>query len=210
MSSVAFTDFFPDILPFVVGCPDPTAINAIRNTCINFCSQTNVWQETQDAESVTANSLPYDLTGPSQSMVIQIMSCKVDGILLDPVTLDYLDSRFPNWEDTTGSPHFYFKPNTAQLSLYPLPERASVLRLRVSYAPTRDSLLIDSAIRDNNTPVIASGALAALLMIPGQSWSDPKLALYHAAIYAAGVTETLNDTQKSFSRARNRVRSHPF
>ena len=210
MTSVAYTRFLPDVQTSLTGCPIPTAINAIRNAAIDFCTKTNVWQETQDVEMVAATGLPMDLTGPTEAMVIQVLSCKVDGRLLEPVTIDYLDSRHHNWEEHTGTPLVYFQPNTAQLTLYPLPANAVPLRLRVAYAPTRVSNGLDSALYDNNLTTIAAGALAALMVIPEVPWSNAKLAMYYAAIYSFGVDEALSNTQKSFTRARNRVRSNPF
>lgn len=210
MTTIAYTQFLPEVEPLVLQCPIPTIINAIRNTAINFCTSTNVWQETQDAESVGASGLPLDLTGPAEALVIQVLSCKVNGVLVDPVTIDYLDSQFINWEVATGTPRHYFMPNTAQLNLHPLPIGVVFVKLRTAYAPTRASTGIDAAIYENNLTTIAAGALCSLLMIPDVPWSNPKMALYFSAIYSSDATEALANTQKSFTRARNRVRSNPF
>jgi hypothetical protein len=210
MTTVAFEDFLPQVAPLVLMCPNPMVVNAIRNTAIDFCTRTNVWQETQDTESATAIGLPLDLSAPVGAMVVLVLACKIDGQLIPPVTIDYLDDRHPNWEVATGTPSNYFQPNTAQLGLYPKPVAAVNVTLRVAYAPTRASTGIDSAIYENNLTTIAAGALASLLVMPGVAWSNPELALYYAAIYAAGTTEALASTQKSFTRARNRVRSNPF
>jgi hypothetical protein len=210
MTTVAYTQFLPDVAPLVLQCPNPTILNAIRNTAIEFCTKTNVWQETQDAEVVSAASLPLDLTGPTGAMIVLVLACKVNGLLVDAATIDYLDSLYPNWEVATGTPKHYFQPNTAQLGLFPLPTGAVSVKLRAAYAPTRASTGIDSAIYENNLTTIAAGALASLLMIPEVPWSNPKLALYFSAIYSSDTTEALASTQKSFTRARNRVRSNPF
>jgi len=210
MTTVAYTEFLPEVAPLVLQCPSPTVINAIRNTAIEFCTKTNVWQETQDAEALSASGLPIDLSGPTQAMVVLVLACKVNGLLVDPVTIDYLDSQYPNWEVATGTPRHYFQPNTAQLGLYPLPTSSVSVRLRAAYAPTRASTGLDSALFENNLVTIAAGALASLLMIPEVPWSNPKLALYYSAIYSSDTTEALANTQKSFTRARNRVRSSPF
>lgn len=210
MTSVAYTVFFPYVLPHVLGCPDPVLINAIRNAAIDLCTKTNVWQETQDPETVSALGLPYDLTGPTGASVIQVLSCKADGVTITPVTIDYLDERHTNWEEQTGTAHHYFQPNTSQLSLYPIPVADTVLRLRVAYAPTRASTTTDSDLFENNVIQIAAGALAALLIIPNVTWTDPKLSMYYESIFNAGITTIQNDVQKQFGRARNRVRSNPF
>jgi hypothetical protein len=207
---VAFSAFLPEVAPLVQGCPDVVTETAIRNAAIEFCTKTNVWQATQDAETITAADLPYTLNGPAGAMVTQVQSLKVNGIPLDPVTIDYLDNTFLNWEVATGQPRFYYLPNTAEFSLYPLPQSDIELRLRLAYAPLRSANSIDRAIFDNNLPTIAAGALARLLLMPLVSWTNPQLAAYYKSLFDTATTDVQSDTQKSFGRARNRVRINAF
>ena len=210
MTTVAYTAFLSEVAPLVLQCPTPLIINAIRNTAIDFCTKTNVWQETQPVQTVTAADLPLDLSASTGVTVTLVLACKINGILIEPVTLDYLDGQHTNWEVASGTPINYFQANTAQLGLYPKPVGAVNLTLRVAYAPTRSSTEIDSAIYENNLTTLAAGASASLMMMPDLPWSHPKLALYYSAIYASDTTEALTSTQKSFTRARYRVLSNPF
>lgn len=210
MSAVPFSQFLPEIITVAVGCPDPTAINAVRNAAIDFCTKTKVWQQAQDPVWVSALALPLDLEADAGMTVVQVRSCKADGLLLSPVTVDYLDATYPNWEDATGTPRFFYQLSGAQVGLYPLPTTSVSLRLRVAVAPTRAAAGIDAEIYQQHLPTLAFGALAALLVLPAAPWADAKLALYYRALYDEGVIAALALAQKSFTRAHSRVLSSPF
>ena len=62
MATTAFTAWLPEVLPNVPTCPDVLAVNAIRNACIEFCSETNWWQGDYGTTAITAADLPYSFT----------------------------------------------------------------------------------------------------------------------------------------------------
>ena len=52
--SKPLADFLPEVLPFVPGCPQPVAINAVRNSVIQFMTETGLSEQTLSVSLVDA------------------------------------------------------------------------------------------------------------------------------------------------------------
>lgn len=210
MASVSLTSFSPEVAPLVPGCADILILNAVRNAAIEFCEESTYWQETQDAFDVTANDLPYDLEAPTGARVCQILSCTVDGQPIDPAALDVLETH-TNWRTLEGSqPSAYFQPNPDQFSLFPLPTGTNSVILRTAYCPTRTATSIESYVYQTQLVCIAAGALANLMEMPLQQWSNPELAQFYRAKFMQGIAAATVKANKSFNRANLTVAMRRF
>jgi hypothetical protein len=207
MTTVAFTQFLPDVLPYVIGCPEPLAVNAIRNACIDFCASTMYWQETQDPVSISAAAMPYDFDAPTGANVIQPMALTVGGFTILPKSADWLDANIYNWrEQTADTPSYYYQPNANQFVLVPAPLAPVTVTVRAAYVPLRDGTVIDTTVYEYYLETITAGALARLCAVPGQTWSNPALAEMKKREFASGVTSATIEANKSYDRAGLRVR----
>lgn len=212
MANVSFEAFFPEVLPFVAGCAGIIATNAVRNAAIEFCTGSMYWQETQDPVTVTATSFPYDLDAPSGAGVAQVLSVTVDGLPLVPATLDMLDtSGGYNWRTQTGSAiSNYYQDNPKQIGLYPLPETAKTLVMRVAYAPLRTASGIEEHVYQKYLEEIAAGALGRLMLMPAQMWSNPTAGAHFRAKFMQGITDAAVAANKSFNRSGATVQARPL
>lgn len=210
MATVALSAFFPEVLPSVEGCADIVALNAVRNTIIDFCTRTLVWAETQDAFSLVATDLPKGIDAPTGGTLAIIQSVKINGRKIDPTTMDYLDATFPDWENTTGEPRYYFMPNPDELDFYPRPDVAVTVRLRAAYTASRSASSVERFLHENYLEVIAAGALSRLLAIPLQPWVNLELAAYYKAMYESAVFSAMSDVTKSLLRVSSRVQISNF
>lgn len=202
MATVAYTTFFPEVLPHVPGCPDPLALNAVRNACYEYCAKTMWWQETRTAVPLTALTLPYTLVAPTGATVSQILSVSIDGAPLGPTPIDQLDNRVSNWRARTGKPQAYYQSNPNTLNLYPIPDGTDSydVVLRVAYVPTRASTFVDSTMHEYHSEEIASGALARLMSVPGTPWSNPEGAAYHRVLFNNAMVTGSVEATKSYTR----------
>jgi hypothetical protein len=57
---------------------------------------------------------------------------------------------------------------------------------------------------------IEAGALAYLLRIPGEPWTDPTMAERHERDFRAGVANAKAQVQRSHNMGAQRVRPRPF
>ena len=71
-------DFSPYVLPYVIGCPDPTMEMHARLAAIEFFRRTLSWREVLDAV-LTDGTERVELELPSGAQVIKIKSVEVAG-----------------------------------------------------------------------------------------------------------------------------------
>lgn len=211
MANVAFTAFLPEVLPLVPGCADVVAVNAIRNACIEFCQGSNIWQETQDPFDLLPADLPYDLEGVSGAKVCRVLSLRVDGQRIDPITMDELDAKFYNWREAQADvPTAYYQPNPDSLALYPIPTGAVNAVFRVAYAPLRTASGVEEYVYQDWLEELAAGALARLMSMPGQSFTNEVAAAGYRDTFEKGISDAAAEANKSFSRAEPMVQMRRF
>lgn len=210
MATTAFTAFLPEILPHLPACADIVAVNAVRNACIDFCTGSLVWNETQDAEAVTAASFPYDLSAPADARVCAVMSLRMNGKPLHPVFLDALEGVYQWDTHTSSSPDYYCQTSPDQLIVYPRLDASVDMVLRCAYAPTRTATGVETYVYAEYLEEIAAGALGKLMKLPGQPWSNPELGAYHSSMFEQAISDAAIRVNKSFSRAPTAIVMRPL
>lgn len=164
-----FTDFLPEVLPYVRDCPPDVAANAVRNACIEFCEETQWLTQTQSITllpNITAYDIDYDRT----MVPIRMVSAKIGGV------------------DQSG---LTFDPTTYQVGLpYTPSERVfNGLVIVVAYKPARGSVSIDDSVYERWAEGIAHGARARLYEVPAQPFSDAQRALYSRALFKSAKAD---------------------
>lgn len=204
MATTAFTNFLPEVMPQVPMCSDLVALNAVRNSAAEFCERTVFWQETQDAFTATSATFPYDLEAPSGARVSQVLAVLVNGVAIQPTTLDVLDTSVPNWRTTDAdSPQLYYQVNPYTMGVYPAIKTGSTaqVQLRVALAPSRTATGVEEFIYQLYAEVIAAGALWRLMEMPAQPWSNPTTGAFYRSKFQQGVTDATIDANKTFGRS---------
>ncbi len=72
-------DFYPLILPAVLGCPYPTVDFAINRAAIELCQAGRVWEEAIDPVVLVAGVSTYDVSLPTDSVLVCIRSAQMGG-----------------------------------------------------------------------------------------------------------------------------------
>lgn len=207
--NVLFDEFLPEVLPDVPGCPDISAIIAIRNAAIEFCERSHFWKSALGAFSTEANAMTYNLVSPvTGTRVIQVRDLFLDGAEIRPRTEEWLDQNSLDWRTAGSKPRFYFQPSPEQITLASLPDAAYALTGTVSLCPKRTATGIERFVYENHLETIASGAKSRLMMAPGKAWSNPQLGQYHAGLFNSGVTSANVNSAKGLSRAPIRTTSY--
>lgn len=212
--TVPYQEFLPEVMQFTPDVPEHIAVNAIRNTCIDFCTKTYYWQINVPPISVVKGQGNYVVPTPADTKLVGIMSAYYDTNLLIPQAADTLASiyRLGNWQDIQGSPQYItqlIKPEVV-LVPYPYEDRADVLNLRVAIAPVRTSEEITSEIYENFLDVIANGARSILYGTPGQPYFDRVSAKDCERVYRTGVSDTRIAVNKGLTRTSNRAEFQRF
>ena len=200
-------DFLPLILPRAPGCPEPIAFDAIRQAAIEFCERTKVWRDT---DQYYADEFG-DIFAPAQSVIYQIEDARFDGHRLTPIGVQDLNELYPDYDWTTQSgdqPKYITQlhPNTVKI----VPVWQGMITLTLLLKPSNDALDVPDFMVDQYASTIADGALAEILMIPGQPYTNPQ----SGAMYSQRFQQRLDALQvqniKGQQRAPIRTKSSFF
>lgn len=186
MAVSKWSSFYQYVAPDVFECPQITMDIAIRDSAIEFCRRTQVWQEQLDDIQTIAGVSTYDLGNQSSVIVEQVLEALCDGRILEPVKFRDLPA---NRDTRTGESTVYSMMFGDQVRLYPIPQSSGKLSLTVVYTPSNSSTGIDSTLFERYKEIIAHGAKHRLMTVPNKSWSNPALAQYHMTQFMRGIGE---------------------
>lgn len=191
----AYEDFFPYVVPEVIGCPEPMVVHAVRNACIEFCEKSLVLVRDHDPVTIIENIVDYDLEPPTGYIVIKVMKAWVNNQQIDPLVPDFVreaavyNRLFAEYQKQANTPQHYLQKSERSISLWPMPDRkiANGLTMRVALKPTRASTEIEDVIFEDYAETIASGALFKLMSNVGRPYTNIEMAAVHAGRFTQGI-----------------------
>lgn len=208
MSNVSFEVFLPRVMPEVIGCPEPTAIQSIRDAAIEFCEKTAAWQLdwTLDVEEGVNE---YAIGLPSSMRCTAIQRAFYRNTPLKPMPADMaLDADLYRETPTKGNstPRFFQQKAAAMLSLLPTPNESAseIVTLRVAVQPSRDAATCDDSLYQDWAEVIAHGAKARLMASPGKPWTNPAFAA-ERGLFLTGINSARLRVAKARTRGQVRI-----
>jgi hypothetical protein len=207
MATTAFTAWLPEVLPNVPSCPEVLAVNAVRNSCIEFCSATCWWQGDYGTTAITTAQLPFDFTVANDASVTQILVATFDGLPLAITNIDELDSKVVGWRDATGQPRAVFQPTPGMADFYPRPAGTDSydIFMRVAYTPLRAATSVDSTVYEAYLEEIAAGALARLLTMPGAPWANEKAGGVYDDVFKSAKVQANIEASRSYGRGAKQI-----
>lgn len=163
-----WSDFYPYVLPYVIGCPNPTVDVHIRQAAIEFCRATHC--DTRTLDPLTTNGVDhlYEIDFPSQTQPLKLLAVAIAGLDYPLVTLEHGQQLVRE----QSAADFCFTRNKRTLDVYPLRLAGESLEVEMVLAPSYNATGIDTDVASPYMSEIASGALASLFLIPKQPWSD--------------------------------------
>lgn len=219
MAVVDLVTLFPDVLPEVPACPEPTALNALRMAATRLCRFAPVWQHEPAAFAVAADQAEYDLAVvgdlPSYGKAVRVMSpILVNGgdRRIYPTLRDRLNSTVAGWEKRTGSTvETYFMHGQNVLRVTPIPDSTCTdqLSLRLWMRPSDDAQQIDDVLLEYRD-AIADGAKFRLMSMPGQPWTQPQMAVVYGRQFNNAMRVAYAATSKDYTDASLSVQMRPW
>lgn len=225
---VSTRQFGPYIRPHAPGVSLLTAEYMARMAAIEFCERTRCWRETFGL-SVTQQY--FELPMFDFATTVDVSSVIWNGERrLEPVAMEDLP---PDWATMTpGTPETFttsapgvfivlpFEPGVFSASVYLKPRSGQDFTITAADVPGAE---IDTTqpLQDyyNQVPnflliehaeAIASGALARILAMPQQKWSDPGLAAYHRQQFDMACNKHFSLNMRGQQRAPRRTRYVDF
>lgn len=163
-------DFLPEVLPFAPGCSDPAAERAILLSGIEFCKLSYCWRDDLDLGDTVADVSNYPIQDvPTDGKVHDVKFVRFGDD-------EYLDKNGREYETAT---RWELVTATNEIKLTPTPATGGkTITATVIFIPTRAATTLPDILYDDYFMGVAQGALAHLLGMPGQKWSNPPASIF--------------------------------
>jgi hypothetical protein len=202
-----WTEFFPDLMQDVLGCPEPTVEQYLRRAAQEFCQRTLCWRE--DLTITTrASTSEYALPLAAGGQVVKLLGASLNGNDIDLEAADGT-STADRINGTRGSKRVRLL-DPFNVLLQPTQAAGLALVLEVILKPSETSTGLPDQIADGNRLAIADGALSRLLNINRAEWRNPSLADDKKAEFEKAIGKAQTAAWKAYSRARPRVTGQYF
>ncbi len=197
--------FVPRVLNEGPNCPYAVALEAVRDTCIDFCDDTNFWQYDIDPMTAVSGVAEYDLDDiPAKTDVASVLTMTFQGLPVYPKTKEWLADNVSNWKALTETRPQYFmipQPGKFRLVGFPASTIANAVDVAVALKPARDATTVYDRLYVDYLPDIVNGALSRLLAMKSKTWADEDLALYYQGLYEASRGSAKIVVTKGHTRA---------
>lgn len=207
----ALSAFFPRILPYLPGCPEPLAAQVLIDAAIEFCDSSLVLRQNLDTFNTVVGRVQYDLDAPSaQHDINRVMGVTLDGKELVAGMAEALRGDMPT---APAKPRGFYTDRTDSvftLMLSPPPDEVYSVLVNVALSPTRTATQLDDDLYNTWINPIVSSAIARAMQIPGQPFSNPAQAQILLNSVARQTVTSRIEGNYGFVRGSMRVRSRPF
>lgn len=196
-----WSDFSPYVLPYVIGCPDPTLELHARLAAIEFFRRTLAWRAVLDAV-LTDGTDQVVVEAPTQAQIVKVKAVSVAG------------REFPLVETTHGAElsrtapgrEFAFARDSRTLAVYPVQTAGVSVVAEAALAPSINAEQLPDALAQSHMQDIANGAIAAIMRVPGQTFTDPNGAQGHQAIFERRIATVAAKHGRGLMAAKMRSR----
>lgn len=209
MSTTNYTDMFYEVLPYAQNCPEPVALNALRNAAIDFFKKSLAWQYDLDPFAAIAGQPDYELDIPTNTALVKVTELYYLNRVVVPRSFPELDKMYTtNWRILQGTPKAYVMsdPVTVTVALMPAETVPAAFTGRVAITPTILSTGIDSLMANKYIEGIAAGALYRLYSTPNQAYTDTNMAALKFKQFESAKGKALADIMAGQTGAPMRVR----
>lgn len=177
--------FMSRLMPWVSGCPDPLARQALVDSAIEFCEETGVILKISDPQDAVASQGTYSLSVPSDQAVVVTKKVWYGTTLLVPAATADVDTILAyvatagTTTPTTGTPSVFYELSPGVIGVYPVPNAtaSNMISAQFSAKPTRSATSLDDLLFNDWVEAIVAGARRRLHAMPAQFFSDDGKAL---------------------------------
>lgn len=212
-------EFMPLVLHHVPHVPRATAERALRFAAIEFCERTRCWRHVISASLSAQNQA---LVAPTYAAIHEIEQATHNGNDLTPLAFTEIDPDDLTGLTSTGTPKYIAQISPNEVAIYPF--AIGTLRMSVFLKPRAGSLygtdaadtmhdaynVVPEFMLTQHGETIAHGALARLLAIPNEAWSNPKLAGFYVNSFDDRCGRAQSTTFRGQQRAPLRTKPRWF
>jgi hypothetical protein len=188
-------DFLRWVMPYATACPEPVAESHILDAAREFCAATRCWRFV-DTIVVKADDRAILCVPPGASLH-EIEEARFAGRSLDRIAYTDIDHG-------EGEPHAISQIDMNSVAL--VPHRAGTLDISLFLTPAVHADQLPDILYDRWARTIADGALASILELPGQPYTDVGAAAARRARFEQAKDSNFNASKRGQQRAPVRTR----
>ena len=216
MNFVNTFDQLVNIAQIVRKCPTITLSRAFTAAYRDFANQSQYLRlsvagvTVADQRQYSLGNDPYlDIIGINGMQASQVINGNTQFWAVNPSDGSLWDPNFSSNASTTMPVRYQYIPQ-AQFALDPIPKGVFDLLVGVIVQPKEGADQVPQSALLKYASDIEAGALAYLLDIPGQPWTNPALAMKYAGAFRSGISNAKADVQRSFNVGSVRARPRRF
>lgn len=211
MANTPVLDVIADVAQIVRKAPNTTLIGAYVRAARKFCRETRWFRSTLEGQTA-ANTRLYSLGSDTHLEVLGLRAASAARQAGDRKAWPLVVSATSGWNPNkqAGRPQAYAYVPEAQLALDPVPDAVYNLTLTLVLQPKAGVTAIPEELLVKWDQVLQDGALAYLLGIPGQPWTNPAQAELQRRRFQAGINNARADEQREFNAGSVMIRRRPF
>ena len=196
-------ELLPYVMPYAPGCAEPTAVQHLREAVIRFCERTRCWRFIDTFQ--TTGEHHEILAVPSDAVLFEIEWAKFNERELEAVS-----PQAATWHNQDGytEPRYITQVNPNCVSLEPHAVGELVISMFLKPAPT--ALEIPAFMICDFGRALADGALATLLLLPNQPFTNPQLAMVFETKFQQALDRNFALNMRGQQRAAKRTKSNNF
>lgn len=165
--------FYPRILPYLPGCPEPIVDQVLVNAAIEFAESSLTLRQNLDPFNTIVGITQYDLDPPSSNHDInRVMGVTLGGRELHPGLAEVIRGDLPTANATPRGFYTDRTDNTFTLMLAPPPDTVQSVVVNVTLRPARTATQLDDDMYNIWIDPIVSGAIARAMQIPDQPFTN--------------------------------------
>jgi hypothetical protein len=188
------------VLPDVLSCPDPIVQREVLTVILDFCKKTNILQrefelevDSDDIDEDIQDCIDFDISAYAHDLrPVSILSMIIDTAVYIPFKRNIRNTitNFGATETPVGSyssddTRFknYWVPNSHTIRVFNMDAGMTNIYFNMSAKPLRSATTIDSALFEDWSEALVSGAKYRILAMPGKDWSDAQAAIDYKRDY---------------------------
>lgn len=200
--------FFPDVLPQVLGCPEPTVERALLRAAREFCDRARVWRADLDPISTVAGTADYDLSYPSQSDAVELVGAMYNG---HAIQFDVVDGTSTADRNTGRGDRRLLTWDLRTVKMMPTPaDSGGSIVITAILQPAETATGVPNDIGDSYCEEISDGALARLLAMNKTEWTNQMIASEKSKKFMDAIGTARKRAWKAHSNTKPRVRGTYF
>ena len=207
---ISIDEFFPRVLPYVPGCSEPLARQAILDSAIRYCEKTLILRQSLDSFNTIKNLVSYDLESPNNQMrVARVLSVTIDGKEVKGI----FEEDVPLLSDDEGKPTGFYTTRVDSefvLNLYPKPDRKYKVVVTVALAPTKRATALEDDLYNVWSDGVIAGAIASIAKVPNMPFSSMDVAMAKEMELAKYMQESRVESYYGRVRGGTRVKTRPL